>query len=161
MQNLRKRISAASILTGVVLAAGVAFAAWTASGTGTGYAKAGSAQALSTVDVSAQTAADLFPGGTGDVKLRVSNPNPYPVKITGVSGDGAIATVPTEAACDSSTGVTFTDQSYSSGSELEVGAASSVTFILEDAVSMSNASANACQGKVFAIPVSLSGESAA
>jgi hypothetical protein len=159
MNKLRKRITRASVLTGVLLMAGVAFAAWTASGTGTGYAKAVTAQALSTLDVSAQTSADLYPGGDGDVKLKISNPNAYPIEITDVSGEGAITTASDDAACDASTGVSFEDQSYSNGSGLDVPANGSATFTLSDAVSMSNASANACQGEVFEIPVSLSGQS--
>ncbi|MDX6633595.1 MAG: hypothetical protein QOG26_1600, partial [Solirubrobacterales bacterium] len=42
-----------------VIGASLVYAAWLATGTGSGYAKAGSAQALSTVDVSASTAATL------------------------------------------------------------------------------------------------------
>ena len=48
-----RRITAGSILFGIILVSSVAYAAWTASGGGQGYAKAGTAQALTTVDVSA------------------------------------------------------------------------------------------------------------
>jgi hypothetical protein len=145
-------LAVAGVLT---MGIGVAYAAWTASGSGIGYAKASSAQGLGTLDTSATTAATLYPGATGDVKLKIDNPNPYPVRITAVSGAGTI-TSDKGSACDSSTGVTFTNQTALT---LDVPASSSGTFTLAGAVAMSNASDNSCQGAVFSIPVSLSGGS--
>jgi hypothetical protein len=150
-----RRVSAVSLLFGIMAVASVAYAAWTASGSGQGYAKAGTAQALTTVDVSASTTASLYPSGTGNVLLRISNPNPYPVQVTTVSGSGAV-TSDKGAACDASTGVTFTNQA---GLTLSVPASSAATFTLTGAAAMSNASDNSCQGAVFTIPVSLSGAS--
>jgi hypothetical protein len=150
-----KRVSAGTILVSLMIAGSVAFAAWTASGTGEGYAKATTAQALTTVDVSASTAATLYPGATGDVLIRIDNPNPYAVRVTDVAGSGAI-TSDAGAGCDASTGVTYSDQS---GLTLNVPAGSAATFTLTGAASMSNASANSCQGAVFTIPVTLSGNS--
>ncbi len=85
-----RRITAGSILFGIILVSSVAYAAWTASGGGQGYAKAGTAQALTTVDVSATTTATLYPSGTGDVFLKINNPNPYPVTVASVTGSGAV-----------------------------------------------------------------------
>ncbi len=96
-----RRITAGSILFGIILVSSVAYAAWTASGGGQGYAKAGTAQALTTVDVSATTTATLFPSGTGDVFLKINNPNPYPVTVATVTGSGAVtSTVPACNAVD-------------------------------------------------------------
>jgi len=150
-----RRATAGSLLFAVIVAASVAYAAWTASGGGQGYAKAGTAQGLTTVDVSASTTATLYPSGTGNVLLRINNPNPYPVAVTSVTGNGTI-TSDKGAACDASTGVTFTNQT---GLSLAVPATSAATFTLTGAVAMSNASDNSCQGAVFTIPVSLSGAS--
>jgi hypothetical protein len=72
-----------------------------------------------------------------------------------VSGAGTI-TSDKGAACDASTGVTFTNQS---GLTLDVPASTSATFTLSGSVAMSNASDNSCQGAVFTVPVSLSGAS--
>ena len=160
MEGLRqrrwiRRATAGSLLFAVIVAASVAYAAWTASGGGQGYAKAGTAQGLTTVDVSASTTATLYPSGTGNVLLRINNPNPYPVAVTSVTGNGTI-TSDKGAACDASTGVTFTNQT---GLSLAVPATSAATFTLTGAVAMSNASDNSCQGAVFTIPVSLSGAS--
>ena len=150
----RKFIALSGVLA-LAVTAGVAYAAWTASGSGSGYAKAGSAQALATLDASAATSASLYPGATGDVKLKIDNPNPYPIRITSVSGNGAI-TSDKGGACDASTGVSFANQT---GLTLDVAASSNATFTLSGAVSMSNASDNSCQGAVFTIPVTLSGAS--
>ena len=153
MRN-KKKLLGIGVITTTLLAAGVAFAAWNAGGTGSGYAKATSAQALSTTDVAATTTAQLFPGGTADVKIKISNPNPYPVRITSITGNGAI-TSDKGAACDASTGVTYTNQSGT----FDVAANSDASFTLLGAVAMSNSSDNTCQGAVFTVPVSLSGAS--
>jgi len=150
-----RRITAGSILFGIILVSSIAYAAWTASGSGQGYAKAGTAQTLTTVDVSASTTASLYPSGTGNVLIRISNPNPYPVLVASVTGSGTI-TSDKGAACDASTGVSFTNQT---GLSLAVPASSAATFTLTGAAAMSNASDNTCQGAVFTIPVTLSGAS--
>jgi hypothetical protein len=155
MKRFAKKSGITALTLGVFLAAGIAYAAWTATGGGSGYGKATSAQPLTTVDVSASTLATLYPGATGDLHLRISNPNPYPVRVTGVSGSDTI-TSDTGAACNASTGVTFADQS---GLSLDVPASGAATFTLSGTVSMSNASVNSCQGAVFTVPVSLAGAS--
>ena len=154
MRNISRKVSVTAVFTGTLLVATVAFAAWTATGSGHGYAKAASASAVSTVDASASTSAQLYPGASGDVKLTVSNPNSFPVKLTSITGNGAI-TSDKGAACDASTGVTFANQSGT----FDVAAGSQATFTLTGAVSMSNASDSSCQGAVFSIPVLLSGAS--
>ena len=156
MRKIGKRATIVALITGVLMAAAVAFAAWTATGGGNGYAKATTAQALTTVDASADTTAQLYPGGTGDVQIRIHNPNPYDVTVTDITGNGAIVTTDATAACDASTGVTFDDQT---GLTDVVPAGTTVLFTLTGAAHMSNASDNSCQGKTFAIPVSLSGAS--
>jgi hypothetical protein len=151
-----KKVAVTTMFTVVALVGSVAMAAWVTNGTGSGYARAGTAQALTTVDVSATTPATLYPGGNGNVRLSINNPNPYAVQVTAVARTGAI-TSDAGAACDASTGVTFTDQT---GLALNVPASSAATFTLNNVVSMSNASDNSCQGAVFTIPVSLTGASA-
>ena len=133
----------------------IILAAWSTSGSGTGYAKAGTASALTLSDASASTTADLYPGATGTVKLKVTNPNSFPVRVTAVAKQAAGSiTSDKGAACDASTGVTFTNQS---GLTLDVGANATATFTLNNAVSMTNASDNTCQGAVFSIPVDVTG----
>src|SRR5262249_53921614 len=132
----------------------------TAGGSGSGYAKATPAQQLTTVDVSASTTATLYPGANGDLLLKVSNPNPYPVKVTDVAGSGAITADSGHSTCGSDaghpTGVSFTDQHSLS---ILVAANSSTQTTLSATVAMSNASDNSCQGATFTVPVTLTGAS--
>ena len=132
-------------------------AAWSTSGSGNGYAKAGTASALTIGDASATTSADLYPGATGSAQLKVTNPNSFPVKITSVTKQAA-GTITSDkgASCNSSTGVTFNDQT---GLSLVVAGGATSTFTLSNAVSMSNASDNTCQGALFTIPVDVTGVS--
>ena len=139
----------------VLVLSSIVLAAWSTSGSGTGYAKAGTASALTLGDASASTTADLYPGATGTVKLVVTNPNSFPVRITAVSKQAGAITSDKGAACNASTGVTFTNQS---GLTLDLAANSGpTTFTLSGAVAMTNASDNTCQGAVFSIPVDVTG----
>ena len=140
----------------VLVLSSIVLAAWSTSGSGNGYAKAGTASALVLGDASASTTADLYPGSTGAVKIVVTNNNNFPVRITAVSKQAA-GTITSDkgVACNASTGVTFTNQT---GLTLDMAANSGpTTFTLPGAVSMSNASDNTCQGAVFTIPVDVTG----
>ena len=161
---MRKRSINKKIAVGVIAlaltAVGFVYAAWTTNGTGNAYAKAGTAAAISTVDVSASTVATLYPGVSGDVLIKLDNPNTYPVTVTAVTGNGTITADAGHSGC-TTTGVTFTNQSSLS---LTIPAKSGgvdgvLQTTLSGAASMSNASLNACQGAVFTIPVTLSGTS--
>lgn len=154
--KITKKLTVGTLFVGIALASSVAFAAWTATGSGSGYAKAKTAVALTTVDASASTSAQLYPGGTGDLVLKIHNSNDYQVTVTNVSNGSGAITSDAGAACDASTGVSFTN---SSGLSLVVPAGTTQTFTLSGKVAMSNASDTTCQGAVFTIPVSLTGAS--
>ena len=156
IKKFSKRAIVTSLFLGVVLASTVALASWLATGTGKGYAKAGTAQPLTT-NVAAVTTGLLYPGGNGDVYITVNNPNPYPVSVTGVTGTTAIVTTDNNSTCDAATGVTFTNQTPST---FTVAANSTGSMTFTGAAHMSNASDNTCQGETFAIPVSITGQSA-
>lgn len=149
--KLPRKLFATLVVIAALVVTGVLFAAWSTSGSGNGYAKAGSASALTLGDASASTSADLFPGTTGAVKLSVTNPNSFPVRITAVAKQAAGSiTSDKGTACNAATGVTFTNQS---GLTLDLAAGATSTFTLSGAVAMSNASDNSCQGAIFTIPV--------
>lgn len=157
-----KLIAAAGSLAAMAATA-LVLAAWTTNGSGSGYVKAGTSQTLSTVDVSASTTASLYPGVNGNVLIKVSNPNPYPVRVTGVSLNGTNGDITADAghAGCTTTGVSFANQSgLTIDVPAKVGATNGETqATLNNAASMSNASLDACQGATFTIPVSLSGQS--
>jgi hypothetical protein len=151
----RKAFVVLALLLSAVAASAV-IAAWVTNGSGPGYAKAQTASNLILSDASASTTADLYPGATGSVKLKVTNPNPFPVRITSVAKQASAITSDKGAACDASTGVTFSDQT---GLALDLAAGATTTFTLANAISMSNASDNSCQGALFTIPVNVTGAS--
>jgi hypothetical protein len=159
LSRKQRVVAAAAALLALGLA-GLVYAAWTTSGNGSAYAKAKSAQDLTTVDVSASTTATLYPGADGDVLIKISNPNPYPVQVTDASGNGTITADSGHSTCGSDaghpTGVTFTNQTSQT---INVGASSTTQTTLTNAAHMSNASDDSCQGATFAIPVSLTGHS--
>ncbi|MDQ4145216.1 MAG: hypothetical protein M3198_16045 [Actinomycetota bacterium] len=162
MKKSRRRLLTLAASVAMLIVGSVVFAAWLVPGTGSGYAKAKQSQALTTDDVGAITTSQLYPGASGDVKVKVNNPNPFPVTITGVDANGAISSdnpACTDVGGDASknTGVTFQDQVLNGGNE--VPANGSLTLTLGDAVTMSNQSVNACQGAVFSIPVEFTASS--
>ena len=149
----RKRtiVVGVAVLAVAVVAVGVGLGAWSIGGTGNGSAKATTASSITLADATAFTSADLYPGATGNLKLRATNPNPFPVRITAVSGNGTI-TSDKGAACDAATGVSLSNQT---GLTLDLAGGATATLTVPNAVSMSNASDNSCQGAVFTVPVSL------
>ncbi len=162
MGNFRKKSAVVGTALGLFLIGGIVLAAWVVTGTGRGYSKAKQAQALTSEDVSATTIAQLYPGASGDATVKVNNPNPFPVTITKVSGNGAVDSDKigcTDVGADpaKATGVTFSEQTLATDNV--VPANGSKTLTLANAVSMSNASVNACQGAVFSIPVSFTASS--
>jgi len=147
-----RKAAAAGAALAVGLASTIALAEWLANGTGEGYARATVAEALTTESATVQES--LYPGGTGDLVLRINNPNPFPVTVTSVTQDGTITS--DDSACDTGGhGVALAPQTVS----LAVPASSAQTFTLADAVSMAATSDDACQGALFTIPVSLNGGS--
>jgi hypothetical protein len=152
----KARLVLALSAVAVVATSAVTFGSWSVSSSaGSGYSKAKLALNLTLSDASASTTAQLYPGGTGDLWVKVTNPNPFAVTVTSVTGAGAI-TADKGAACDAATGVTFTN---TTGLSQAVGAGATVTFSLAGKVAMSNASDNSCQGAVFTVPITLAATS--
>ncbi len=152
----KARLVLALSAVAVVATSAVTFGSWSVSSSaGSGYSKAKLALNLTLSDASASTTAQLYPGGTGDLWVKVTNPNPFAVTVTSVTGTGAI-TADKGAACDAATGVTFTN---TTGLSQAVGAGATVTFSLAGKVAMSNASDNSCQGAVFTVPITLAATS--
>jgi hypothetical protein len=143
--------------------AGLALAAWAGVGTGAAYENAAGGRPLATEQASTSDVAPLYPGATGDAIIEITNRNPDPLRITGVSLNGSDADItadPSHPGC-TTTGVSFHDQT---GLSIDVPAKSGGTegrtrVRLAGAVSMSNASLDDCQGATFAIPVSLTSAS--
>jgi len=139
----------------VTAGAGTAYAYWTgAGGSGTGSASAGIMQAV-TVDAlvaSDNPKAALIPGGSADVVLRLSNPNPYSVQVYSVTANGPATADAAHPGC-TTTGVRFTGTAAPLSPATSVAANSSALITLPGAAAMDTTSLAACQGATFSLPV--------
>jgi hypothetical protein len=150
----RAKLALALVAILALLVGTVTFGSWAVgSDAGNGYAKATTSQNLTLSDVSASTVGDLYPGGSGNVLVRIHNPNSFAVTITAISGDGSITS--DIVACDATT-VTYTNQTSLS---LALAAGATTTFTRSNAASMSSPGDNDCQGSIFTIPVTVTATS--
>jgi hypothetical protein len=141
----------AVVVVGFVLTATAAYGYFSSTGSGSGSAGAGTMVTVAVVANAGTPTSPLYPGGTGDVVLRVHNPNPYAVSLVSVVGHGAITADAAHPGC-TTTGVTFTDQT---GLSQMIAARTTVSVDLPGAATMSASSANGCQGATFLIPVTV------
>jgi len=156
-----KRATILSLFLGILLASSVAFAWWTASGSGTGYASAGSVTPVDTLSVNAiaATANDLYPGGSTALKIEIRNQNPFPVKVTAINATGG--GVSGVALCDAANSVTMANIDLSATPVTIAANSTSGVLSYPGKVSMDGPSAvDSCQSQTFAIPVSIVAASA-
>jgi hypothetical protein len=175
----------ASSVLGVMLAGGAAFGAtnWIV-GLGAGSSGAGQSANISNLTISAVASPAptnlLYPGGTGDVVVTISNPNPYPVTITALqlptsttyatgyttsalttTQTGCLAATPSDVIWNYSTATS--GSSHTLTSAVTVGASGQannplvVTFTND--ASMTAAAPAACANTYFSMP-SLTGVTA-
>ena len=151
MLSFKRKAAIALLGAGAVTAGGLAFATWSADGSGSGTAKALTAQ---TVTVAATTgAADLYPGfSDGDVHFTLSNTNPYPITFTSMSAGTITSSDPTNCP---STHVTVDN---ATGLSVAVAAnGSNVARSIADVVNMASGAPDGCQGVTFTIALTLTG----
>jgi len=173
-----RRSKIASAVVGAVLAGSVAFAVtnWVV-GLGGGSSGQGQSGTISNVTITATASPAatnmLYPGGSGDVVVAISNPNPYPVTITAVNlptnttyaagyttSDLSSAQAGCSAATPSSVSWCFgtgsSGSSHTLSSPLTVAASGQannpllVTFT--NAAAMGTAAPLACAGTYFSMP---------
>ena len=142
-------LSAAGLITG--LSAGAAYAYFTTPGNGTGSAAVGSMQTVTIAATTATPGNPLLPGGTGDVTLEVTNPNPFPVTLLTVTSSGTITADASHPDC-TTTGVTFASPTALNKT---VPASSTTTIDLKGAAAMGTSSSDGCQGATFSVPVTI------
>ena len=131
----------------VLLAAGSATAYWAASGSGSGSGGTGTAQAV-TLSPATPTAA-LFPGGQASVVLTATNPNVFSVRVGSLAldtgqGTGGFAVDGGHSGCGLAA-LSFTTQT-NAGAGWTILASDVLSVTLTNALSMTAAAANACQG---------------
>ena len=163
-------------IVGALLAGTGAYAAtrWTTAGSSTAQTQSVTVSNLVISAVVSPVATNvLYPGGSSDVVVTISNPNPYPVTITAVSlptsttyatGYTTSSVTTTKAGCLSATpsdvawnySTSTSDSSHTLAKALTVAARGqvndplTVTFIGD--ASMTAASPAACEGTYFSMP---------
>jgi hypothetical protein len=176
--KITQKMKVVSVVLGIVLAGASAYAAtnWVVglNGGSSGEGQSATISNLTITAVASPSASNLlYPGGTGDVVVTISNPNPYPVTITGVqlptnatyaNGYTTSALSTTQTGCLSSTpsGVIWNYSSATSGSShtlttpLTVAASGqannplAVTFTND--ASMATTAPAACANTYFSLP---------
>jgi hypothetical protein len=126
---------------------GVAVAAWTNYGEGSGDVTAATAQPLT---VTVTDVSGLFPTGSVDVPFTVTNTNDYDVTLS----KAELKTVTVDAAhsaCATSV-VTGSDVALS-----DVVANGATSASQDFTLTMSNAATDACQGAVFTVTLGVTG----
>jgi hypothetical protein len=155
----KRKIMTVSMALAVLLVAGVAFALWTAQGTGSGRARATTAvnATVNPVNCTPEPACvDLYPGYTGgDLYFTITNTNPYEITFTDMTAGAVTVDAAHAAACPASS---ITVQSPVTGLSL-VAPANSTTAqqSINDVVSMNAAAPDGCQGASFDIQLTLTG----
>jgi hypothetical protein len=143
---------AAVAVTGLLVAGVAAYGAWSVSGSGTGSASAATASTLMLTPGTPATA--LYPNGSADVATTIANDNPFPVHVSSIAldaGHGAngFAVDAGHSGCDLST-LSFASQN-NGGSGWDIPANDTLDVDAADAVSMSGAAGDACQGASFTL----------
>jgi len=157
-----KRMRMALILTLLIAgsAIGVAIAAWTTGGSGSGQASAGTAASMT---ISAGTpSSSLYPTASADIAAAISNPNPYKVHVSSIAV-GAVTVDGGHSGCNTAS-VSVISPQDNSGSGWEVPAKSgavngSLNVDLANAIAMSNAANDSCQGATFTVALTATGAS--
>lgn len=112
---------------------------------------------------------DLYPGGNGDVVATITNPNPYPVTITGVdlptnttyatgyttsalstTQTGCIASTPSDVIWNYSTGTS--GSAHTLTTPLTVAASGTLTVTFTNDASMTSSAPAACENTYFSLP---------
>ncbi|WP_370945577.1 LEA type 2 family protein [Amycolatopsis sp. cg5] len=149
MRKFSKKTAIALGAAGALTVAGVAYAAWSSSGSGTGSVTSTTAKS-STISPSSSGNA-LYPGATQTFTITVDNPNSYPVKVTSIAAGSSAA----DGACGAGS-VTSDAVSNPSGT---ISAGASATYTLT--AHMASDADDACQGKNFSLNLTATLASAA
>jgi hypothetical protein len=173
IRNWSRRGKIASGIIGAIMAGSIAFAVtnWTVGlGSGSsGQAQSGSITNITITAIAAPSATNLlYPGGTGDVVAKITNPNAFPVTITAVNlptnlifaggfSDSALATPQTGCTtATSAVGWSFatgtTASTHTLTTPITVGASSNFTVTFVNDASMALTTPLACVSTFFSMP---------
>ena len=135
------------------IGAGVSFAVWTVSGSGSGGAAATVAQNMVIAAVTPSGAsATLYPGGpASSVDMTITNPNPFAVTITGWAWGTPISGNP--SACANSNVVIDPNAPLTASLSIPANATANTTYVVAGVLDMLHTAPNGCQGQSFSVPV--------
>jgi hypothetical protein len=161
-----------------LLAGGTAYAAsnWVVglAGGSSGEAQSATVSNLTITAVSSPAASNqLYPGGTGDVVLTISNPNPYPVTVTAVNlptnttyatgyttnaltttQTGCLAATPSDVIWNFSTSTSGSSHTLTTAVTVAASGQSNnpLTVTLTNDASMTTGAPAACENTFFSMP---------
>lgn len=139
MRKISKRSAVVLGAAGVVVVAGVAYAAWSSSGSGTGSVS--STTSVNSVISSSDSGTELYPGATTVFKVKITNPNSYPVVVNSISAGASEAAGDCAAGTVTSLGVTNPSGTIAAGGE----------GIYSLTAKMNANAADACKGQPFTL----------
>lgn len=149
MRKFSKKTAIALGAAGALTVTGVAYAAWSSSGAGSGSVTSTTAKNSTIAPSSSGNA--LYPGATQTFTITVDNPNSYPVKVTSLSaGSSAV-----DGACGAGS-VTSDAVSNPSGT---IAASGSATYTLT--AHMAADADDTCQRKTISLNLTATLASAA
>ncbi len=133
----------------IVTLAGLAGAAFSVSGEGSAAGAVVDVKPLTVVEGKVAETGEVLPGGTGDVKMTIRNPNVFAVEVV-VSQNGDITT--DQPSCDPEW-FTFTAPT----DPFAIGGGESLQVELADALALSLDADNGCSDAAVSIPVAVTG----
>lgn len=150
-------IGIATATAAVALGGGIAFALWNVTGSGSGAGAGATAVSLTVNPATPSGAnANIFPGGPpGAVYFTVTNPNPFPVSLTGLNWGGVTSTL--TGSCASSN-VSIDANAPTSMSAVAVAAgATSPLISVNGVIDMASTAPPGCQAVAFDAVLTVTG----
>ncbi|MGW5714809.1 hypothetical protein ACWEVP_01480 [Amycolatopsis sp. NPDC003865] len=141
MRKISKRSAVVLGAAGVVVVAGVAYAAWTSTGAGSGSVT--STTSANSV-ISPAAGATLYPGAVKTFTVTIDNQNDYPVVVNSISAGSSNVT---EGGCAAGT-VTSAAVTNPTGTIAPKGSA-----VYTLTATMSGSATDACKSQTFTLPL--------
>lgn len=138
---MRKRTAVIAAVAVLAVGGGVAYAAWTSTGAGSG--KVTSRTSVDSEITPVDGATGLYPGATVSFQVTITNPNDYPVAVSSIS---AGASALTQDGCAAGT---VTSPAVSDPGTIE--ARGTGTYTLQ--ATMNADAANNCKSQTFTLPL--------
>ncbi|MET9230405.1 hypothetical protein [Lentzea sp. NPDC003310] len=147
---MRKRTAVIAAVAIVAVGGGIAYAAWSSTGAGTGSVTSTKELSSNITPVSGE---GLYPGKTVSFVVEIDNPNAYPVQVTSISAGSSLLT---EGGCVAGT-VTSTASAANPGGVIQPSQKGSYTL----QATMSANAADNCKSQTFTVPLTATLVSAA